>query len=216
MTLAHDLTVLPGVPIDRTVRCPGMGTESVSYAFDVEWEDSDQHEIVFVALLEPVPFQCEEWVWQPPREAGRTVLLDQKSIRTLTPAEYDAIADLLERPSFRNTDWELLSAELSPCRYWQLSSLAFLRRAHGSELQPLQLLGIAEFGPDLADRTPDHIDPAARWQYPLLTPQFETNGEARWTFRLPDELRSELHELLTLRSASGEAAVEEAGLRLIN
>jgi hypothetical protein len=215
MTLTHDLTVLPGVPLDRVVYCPGLGTDSVPYTLDVEWTDSVQrNEILVVAQMDPAPFQCDEWVWQPPEEASRAFLLDQNSSRTLKPAEYDAIADLLELPAFRGADAELFN--LSPCRYWQISALAFLRRSQSYNSKPLQLLGIAEFGPDSADRARDGIPIDPSWRFPLLTPQFEAGGHQRWTFRLPDELHSLLHESLTLESATGQGAVGNSASALDN
>lgn len=70
MHLRHDFDVLPGVPIDRLVTCPGQSAPSYSVQLHVDWPDGiDAERLLAVYCIEPAPVTSGEWRWQPSNES---------------------------------------------------------------------------------------------------------------------------------------------------
>jgi hypothetical protein len=203
LTLEHRFEVLPGVPVDCLVRCPGGSPQGTEYSIGINWPpELSEHRLAAVCRLMPRGFEQDGWTWSPQPGARQEIVWVQNCPLQQTEASYAEaiVSGSVPAPGESSGRFTVHS------RYWELAEIVFVRlpdSGAGGQPQALGRLqfrgtssGTERFGWTL-------VDAARIWECNQPAPQWETRAIREWTLDLPEDAVG----LLSLALADGGGAM---------
>jgi hypothetical protein len=193
MCLEHYFEVLPDVPVDRLVRCPGACPNGTQFSIRINWpEEQLRHRLAAICRIVPCSFEHEGWIWAPAPNDAEEIVWAQNCPLRQADAEIAESVVAATLPALGESTGQFIAFS----RYWRLAEVVFIRLPDSGGTGH-QLLGRVQFGDAPADSDPVPIAYSVPvWTCDQPAPRWEAEIE-NWSIDLPMEILGQLAAALS-------------------
>ena len=196
-SLQHEFEVLPGVPIDRLVRCPRPNSPMLSVSIEIVWpESADPGQLVAVCDVEPDSVTLGDWEW---------LNEDTSRVRVVAMCNSDMMMDgvLLATLAVDDPDGVEIVRGM-PYRYGRVRGISVYRCDSAEVLAPIRIARCVFSAPEAYGQLVDSPEKEIRLIVCQSTaPTFQwVSGQPPpiWRIAAPDELVAEISRLGAVES----------------
>lgn len=143
MTLEHEFEVLPGVPVDRLVRCPAGDPNGTLSSVAIDWPDELSHvRMAAVSRMRPAELELDGWTWSAAARHADELMWSQNTGFIEADARVAEQVGPCVLPELGDTESQVPMY----CRHWEISEIAFVLLNDAETPPGARVLGTARYG----------------------------------------------------------------------